>query len=82
MTSYFIVFLLYTCVCCAGFVYADRKIRQENHTQPPKWALGAVLLGAFCIRRYFGLQNVAFWYDVECFKSWADATAYYGLNGM
>ena len=82
MTSYFIVFLLYTCVCCAGFAYTDRKIRQENHTQPPKWALGAVLLGAFCIRRYFGLQNVAFWYDVECFKSWADATAYYGLNGM
>ena len=25
---------------------------------------------------------MAFWYDVDCFKAWADCTHYYGLKGL
>ncbi len=81
MTSYFIITALYRGLCAAGFG-AICKQKTQLKTYDSKKRLTVILLAGFALRRWYGLQNVAFWYDVECFKAWADATAYYGLSGM
>ena len=81
MTSYFVIAALYSGICIAGFM-AMQKDKIKINTENIKKYLWVILLAGFAIRRWYGLQDVAFWFDVGCFKSWADATAYYGLNGM
>ena len=81
MTTYFLTVAVYSCLCIAGFV-ALQKEKLIINTEKTKQLLTFVLLAGFAVRRWYGLQNRAFWFDVECFKAWADATAYYGLDGM
>ena len=82
MATYFIIYGLYVLACGAGFVLMAKDDGPLKQTKFTKYILPLVLVAGFAVRRWYGLQNVAFWFDVECFKSWADATAYYGLNGM
>lgn len=79
MGAYFITGTLFAAGCTAAFSLMDRdglKTEKDN-----RW-LAVILLAGFAVRRYFGLQDYAFWFDVDCFKTWADATGYYGLKGM
>ncbi len=72
---------VYCCLCTTGFVFLN-KDKTQLKSENVKKGLAVILLAGFAVRRWYGLQDVAFWYDVGCFKSWADATAYYGLNNM
>jgi hypothetical protein len=85
MTKYFIITTIYSLLCVLGFFAVNRQPAAETGPKTPAeksrypvW----LLLAAFGLRAFFALQDVGFWFDVNCFKSWADATAYYGLNGM
>ena len=81
MTKYFIIYALYTAVCAGGFAFVSKADSPEK-TKNTKQILLLLLAAGFAVRRWYGLQNAAFWFDVDCFKSWADATSYYGLGGM
>ena len=93
MTKYFIIITIYCVLCVCGFASLSQKtddkkvVKGKKPQKPaqktePKKRLWFLLLAAFGLRAFFALQDVGFWFDVNCFKSWADATAYYGLNGM
>ena len=82
MTNYFILCALYILVCICGFYLVSKGKAQKDTTKYTTLILPLILLTGFAIRRWYGLQDYAFWVDIGCFKSWADATAYYGLNGM
>ena len=93
MTKYFIIITIYCVLCVCGFsslsqktddkkVVKGKKPQKPAQKTEPKKRLWFLLLAAFGLRAFFALQDVGFWFDVNCFKSWADATAYYGLNGM
>lgn len=95
MAKYFIIITIYCLLCICGFAAlsekpAEKKGKKDKKAQKvaqkissvSKKRLWILLLAAFGLRAFFALQNVGFWFDVNCFKSWADATAYYGLNGM
>ena len=89
MTKYFVIITIYSILCVCGFMTLseqrtakDKKGKSSSKLPDAKKMLTIILLTAFAVRGYFGMQDVAFWFDVNCFKSWADATSYYGLNGM
>ncbi len=81
MTVYFITALIYTAFFSCGLFLltgAEEKIKIEK---PQLW-LAVILLAGFSVRAWYGLHDYAFWYDINCFKAWANATSYYGLKGM
>ena len=81
MTTFILTAFVYTAIRGAGFVLMDGGKGKMKIEKSDRW-LAVILLAGFAVRRYFGLQDRAFWFDVDCFKSWADATGYYGLKGM
>ena len=80
MTLHFGILLVYLAVFGAGFLLLDRhKDFEIKHT---KAMMILVLLSAFSLRTMLASRDYAFWYDVGCFKAWANCTTYYGLGNM
>ncbi len=91
MTQFFIIITLYTALCRAGFAFlskADAKPKGKKTQQKtlPTYnysrLLPVILAAAFVLRFALAFRDRAFWVDIGCFKAWADATVYYGLDGM
>lgn len=80
MTFHTVILAVYIILCRAGFVLLQKHKNFE--IKHPKATMMLVLLSAFSLRTVLACRDYAFWYDVNCFKSWADCTAYYGLGNM
>lgn len=80
MTLHITILAVYTALCMAGFVFLYKNEDYEIKSSPVY--ISAILAAAFVIRLVLAGRDYAFWYDVGCFKAWADCTTYYGLGGM
>ena len=85
MTKYFIIITIYCVLCVCGFASLSQKtddkkvVKSKKPQKPaqktePQKRLWFLLLAAFGLRAFFALQDVGFWFDVNCFKSWADSS--------
>ena len=79
MTFQFLIMLAYAVLCMAGFIWISK-----NKVQPrkPLMVLLAVLMLGGLIRLYYGVQLVAYWHDIRCFKEWGDAIALFGMKNV
>ncbi|MBQ3009009.1 MAG: DUF2029 domain-containing protein, partial [Oscillospiraceae bacterium] len=80
MTLHITILLVYLAVFAAAGVFLHRK--KDFEIKGAGMMMALVLMSAFSVRTLLALRDYAFWYDVSCFKAWADCTAYYGLNNM
>ncbi len=80
MTLHTTILAVYIILCIAGFLFLYKK--EEAETSNPLPWLVAILFTGFAIRSILAWRDYAFWYDVGCFKAWADCTTYYGLGEM
>ena len=79
MTFQFLVMLAYAVLCVAGFMWISKnKIKPDK----PLLILLAVLMLGGLIRLYYGIQQVAYWHDIRCFKEWGDAIALFGMKNV
>ncbi len=74
------VLLAYLALCRGGYWLAEKK--KDFEIKNPKALLWVVLAAAFGLRVVLALQDVYFKIDIVCFKGWAEATAYYGIDKM
>ncbi|MEG1862496.1 MAG: glycosyltransferase family 39 protein [Oscillospiraceae bacterium] len=81
MTVQYLTLALYTAAAVVGFIWLD-KHSSDKQPEKPLLILLCILSVALMIRVYCAFQDCAFWFDVNCFKSWADCTDYYGLKNM
>ncbi|MBR5520641.1 MAG: phospholipid carrier-dependent glycosyltransferase [Oscillospiraceae bacterium] len=80
MTLHTIILAAYALLCVAGFLFLYKKNDWEIKVSP--YHIIILLVTGFAVRSALAWRDYAFWYDVGCFKAWADCTTYYGLGQM
>ena len=79
MTVQFVMMALYAVLCAVGYGYISKS---NTKIKKPVMVLLAVLFMGGVIRLYFGIQLVAYWHDIRCFKEWGDAIALFGMKNV
>ncbi|MBQ8603390.1 MAG: glycosyltransferase family 39 protein [Oscillospiraceae bacterium] len=80
MTLHTTILAVYIALCMAGFLFLYKK--ENFEIKPSPVYIFIILAVGFGIRSLLAARDYAFWYDVGCFKAWADCTTYYGLGEM
>ncbi len=80
MTLHTTILAVYILLCIAGFLFLYKK--EDWEIKPSPAYIVIILALGFAIRSVLARRDYAFWYDVGCFKAWADCTTYYGLGEM
>ena len=79
MSKYIIVDFIYIIFCTAMFFALGKK---DCDFLKKRIVIFSVLAAAFAVRVVLAFRNEAYWFDVGCFKDWADLTFNPGISEM
>ena len=79
MTFYIGLSAIYIILCLIGMLLLNNVDKEIKNS---KVFLAIMLMAAFVFRVVLALRDRAFYYDISCFKGWANYTVSLGMNHM